>query len=97
MDALTENYINIVIGLLTLAGIALVILKQPRSPKLSRWISEHRSQVETAAPFVFFLWGGVIWAALVYKSEFSNAGAMVAATILICIGVYFFFKRFIKR
>ena len=87
-----EQYIYILIGLLAIAGVALVVVKRPITPKLSRWVLEHRSLVERVAPFVFMLWGGAIWALIILKRDFSNVIAMAGGTVIIGIGVFFFFE-----
>jgi hypothetical protein len=56
-----ERYLHILIGLLALGGIAVMIVKRPITPKLSRWLLAHRLLVERVAPFVFIVWGGAIW------------------------------------
>ena len=89
-----ERYINTLIGFLAIAGVVVMIVKRPIAPKLSQWLVAHRSFVETVAPFVFILWGGLIWALMILKDDFSNVIAMIAASVIICIGVIFFFKRF---
>jgi hypothetical protein len=88
-----ERYIYILIGLLAIAGIALVVVKRPITPKLRRWVLEHRSLVERVAPFVFMLWGGTIWALIILKRDFSNVIAIAGGTVMIGTGVFFFFKR----
>lgn len=90
-----ERYINLIIGSLALIGIVVWVFKRPIAPKLRRWVLEHRSQVETVAPFVFILWGGTIWALMIVKGDFSNVLAMVGASVIIGTGVFLFFiKRF---
>lgn len=89
-----ERFINILIGLLVLAGIVLAVVKRPITPKIRRWVLAHRSLVETLAPFVFILWGGTIWTLMILKGDFSNVIAMVGASVIILIGVFFFFRRF---
>ena len=88
-----ERFIHIIIGLLAIAGIVAAIVKRPVTPKLSRWLLEHRSLVERLAPFVFILWGGMIWVLIILKSYFNNVVAMVGGSVIICIGGFFFFKR----
>lgn len=89
-----EQYAHIVIGLLALAGILAIVVIRPRSRRLNRWFSEHKSLVDAVAPFVFILWGGTIWSLLIVKGDFSNVLSMVVASLLICAGVFFYFKRF---
>ncbi len=89
-----ERYAHILIGLLTLVGILAVLVIRPNSPRLKRWVSEHKSQVEAVAPFVFLIWGGTIWGLMIFKGDYSNVIAMVMATLIICTAVFFFFKRF---
>ena len=89
-----KQYAHIVIGMLTLAGIVAVLVIRPNSRRLNRWVLEHKSLIDAAAPFVFILWGGVIWALLILKGDFSKVLTMVMASLLICIGVFFYFKRF---
>ena len=89
-----ERYIDILIGVLGVAGIVVAVLKRPIAPKLSRWLLKHRSVVATVAPFVFILWGGIMWALIILKRDFSNLVAMVGASVIICMGIFFFFKRF---
>ena len=90
-----DHTINIVIGLLVIAGIVFSIIKRPIAPKIGRWLIRHQSRLAPFAPFVFILWGGGIWAAMIFKNDYSNIGAMVAASILVCMGIFFFF--FFKR
>jgi len=89
-----EQYINILIGILVIAAIIVVLVKRPLTSKLSRWLLTHRLLVNRVAPFVFIAWGGAIWALMILKGDFSNLIAIVAASVIICIGVFFFFKRF---
>ena len=89
-----ERYIYILIGLLAIAGIVVAVVKRPITPKLTRSLLEHRSLVKRVAPFVFILWGGTIWVLIVSKRDFTNVGAMVAGSVIICTGVFFFFKRY---
>ena len=89
-----EQYAHFVIGLLTLAGIVAVLVIRPNSRRLNRRVLEHKSLVDAVAPFIFILWGGTIWALLILKGDFSNVLAMVMASLLICTGVFFYFKRF---
>ena len=88
------HYINILIGFLAIAGIVVMIVKHPIAPKISRWLMAHRSLVDLVAPFVFVLWGGVIWVALILKRDFTIVIPMIAASVLIGTGIFFFFKRF---
>ena len=89
-----ERYINILLGFLGIAGIVVMIVKRPIAPKINRWLVAHRSLVDAVAPFVFILWGGVIWAVMILKSDFSNVPAMIAASVIIGMGIFFFVKRF---
>ena len=89
-----EHYINILIGFLVIAGIVVMIVKRPIAPKINRWLVAHRSLIDAVAPFVFILWGGGIWAAMILKNDFSNVTAMIGASVIIGIGIFFFFKRF---
>jgi hypothetical protein len=89
-----ERYINILIGLLAIVGVVVMIVKRPIAPKFRRWVLAHKSLVDTVAPFVFILWGGMIWALLILKSDFSNVPAMIVGSVIICMGVFFFFKRY---
>lgn len=90
-----EWYIHILIGFLALAGIVVAVINRPITPKLRRWLLEHRLLVERVAPFVLILWGGTIWALLIVKRDYSNVFAMVGGSVIICTGVFFFFfKRF---
>ena len=89
-----EQYAHIVIGLLALAGIVAILVIHPKSRRLNRWFSEHKSLVDAVAPFVFILWGGAMWALMILKGDFSKVLSMVMASLLICAGVFFYFKRF---
>jgi len=93
-DTWMERYINILIGLLVIVGVVVMVVKRPIAPKFRRWVLAHKSLVDTVAPFVFILWGGTIWALLILKSDFSNVPAMIVGSVIICIGVFFFFKRY---
>ena len=88
-----DRYVNILIALIAIAGIVVMVVKRPVAPKLSRWVSAHRTLVARVAPFFFIAWGGTIWALIIAKSAFDNVSAIVAGSLIICIGVFFFFKR----
>lgn len=89
-----EEYAHIIIGLLTLAGIGAILINRPSFPTLRRWVQAHRSQVDTVTPFVLIAWGGVIWALMIFKKDFSNVPAIIAGSLILCSGVFFLFKRF---
>ena len=80
-----ERYVSILIGILAIAGIVVMVVKRP---KLSRWLSTHRTRVARVAPFFFIAWGGTIWALIIAKNAFDNVSAMVAGSLIICAGVF---------
>jgi hypothetical protein len=42
----------------------------------------------------FLVWGGGIWVLLIFKGSYDNIVAMFGASLLMCMGVlFFFFKR----
>ncbi len=85
-----ERYVSILIGLLAIAGVVVTVVKRP---KLSRWLSAHRTLVARVAPFFFIAWGATIWLLIIAKSAFGNVLAMIAGSLITCTGVFFFFKR----
>jgi hypothetical protein len=82
--------INILIGLTALVGIAWWVIKRPQKD-LRNWVVSHQSLIEAVAPVVFVVWGGVIWCLVIVKHDYSNIPPMVAASLLICTGIFFFF------
>ena len=88
-----EQYINLLIGLLAIAAIIFVLIKRPNRRTLRRWVLARQPMVDRVASLILVFWGGMIWLLMISKRDFSNVIAIVAASVLVCAGAFFLFKR----
>jgi hypothetical protein len=85
------------IAVMALTAIVGWIALRPLIPKLRRFTSSHKSQVDITFSIICILWGSGVWYLIVVKSAYSNVFAVVMASVLVCVGIYSLARRFVRK
>ena len=84
------------IGLMVGTFLLLWVLGRPLLPRVRHWVMAHRHWTETGVSLGMIIWGAGIWYSLIAHDNYSNILAMVMASILIGIGIYFFVRQLLR-
>jgi hypothetical protein len=85
------------IAVMAMTAIVGWIVLRPLIPKLTRFTSSHKSQVDITFSIICIIWGAGVWYLIVVKSAYSNVFAIVMASILVCVGLYSLARRLLRK
>lgn len=84
------------VGVVTVIVCWLIL--RPFIPRYRRWLlSPHPLRTNVILCCVSILWGGGLWALIVTQHSYDNIAAIIAASVLVCGGVFFLIKTLVRR
>jgi hypothetical protein len=88
----------LLVAVMAVTALVCWLILRPLMPKFRRWLSApHGVRTNLISAGILIVWGAGLWILIVTKHSYDNTLAMVAASVLLCVGIFSLVNTFRKR